>query len=527
MLPSCLLVTHMKRRIVVYSTLAIFILASAALLLGEDLFIIPDHWTQHIPNAGSSSSPRAVDLTGDGILDIVIGAGGKEFSSTEYGVIALDGENGALLWTVPARDQVVGSPAFKDLNNDKTPDVIIGGRSAILYAINGRSGALFWEFLPTHDSLDIVNDRSILNFYNPQFIPDQDGDRREDILIAYGGFIKAPPGQTNRPAGSLMAISSRDGSVLAKANVPDGRETYMSPVLYDFDGDGERSVLFGSGGETINGHFYKAGLSNVLEEDLSKATVLADGEGKGFIAPPVLADVNGDEIKDIVVSSVKGRVLCIDGATERLLWEADLGDEFEGYATPSPGKFNKDNVPDFFVSAGHGVWPNMDFAYQVVVDGKDGSIVFRDTAGTFQYASPLTFDFTEDGRDDALVVVNNEQRAEGTVLEKKYTNEVRVFDPHNRKAYRFLERKTGSNLGSTPLLTDLDGDQYLDIVYCYMDDPSNFFSFKSATIERIETRIQLDGPIRWGEYMGARHNGAYINHPPIGTQDSVGGSPDD
>lgn len=477
--------------------------------------MLPDDWTQRISDVGSSSSPRAVDLTGDGVLDIVMGAGGKEFASTEHGVIALNGESGALLWTVPARDQVVGTPAFKDLNGDNTPDVVIGGRSAILYAINGRSGTLFWEFLPTHDALDIVNDRSILNFYNPQFIPDQDGDGTDDILIAYGGFIKAPPGQTNRPTGRLMAISSRDGRVLASADMPDGRETYMSPVIHDFEGDGARSVLFGSGGETINGHFYKARLSDVLAGDLSEATVLADGEGKGFIAPPVLADVNGDGIKDIVVSAVKGRVLCFDGSTERLMWEADLGDEFEGYATPAPGSFNEDGVLDFFVSYGRGVWPNMDFAYQVALDGRDGSIIFRDTAGTFQYASPLTFDLTEDGRDDALVVVNNEQRAEGTVLGKTYTNEMRVFDPHNRKAYRFREQQPGSNLGSTPLLTDLDGDQYLDVIYCYMDDPSNFFSFQSATIKRVETRIELNGPIRWGAYMGPRSNGVY-GDPPAG-----------
>ena len=65
------------------------------------------------------------------------------------------------------------------------------------------------------------------------------------------------------------------------------------------------------------------------------------------------------------------------------------------------------------------------------------------------------------------------------------------------------------NLGSTPLLTDLDGDGYLDVVYCYMEEPNDFFSFRSLTIERTELRIEVDPPLRWGQYMGPNHDGVY------------------
>ena len=52
----------------------------------------PNKWSQTIPGVGSMSSPIAVDLNKDGIKDIVIGAGGKEFSPTPEGVLALDGK---------------------------------------------------------------------------------------------------------------------------------------------------------------------------------------------------------------------------------------------------------------------------------------------------------------------------------------------------------------------------------------------------------------------------------------------------
>lgn len=500
-----------------HAALAVLVLALGAVFVWTSCLIIPDHWEQQIPEAGSSSSPKAVDLTGDGVRDIVMGAGGHEFESSDFGVIALDGQDGAPLWSVPARDQVVGSPTFNDLNGDGTPDVVIGGRSAVLYAIDGETGKRIWEFLPTHDSLDIRNDRDILNFYNPQFIPDQDGDGLEDLLTAYGGFISAPPSQTDRPAGRLMVISSRDGRMLAEATMPDGQETYMSPVVYDAEGEKGLTVLFGSGGETINGHFYKTSLASVLAEDLSAATELANGRGKGFIAPPVLADFNEDGTRDIVVNSVKGRVLAFDGATEELLWEANLDGNFEGYTPPSPGHFDEDEDLDVFVSYGHRPGLSMSFTYQAVVDGADGTVVMEDTVGTFQYASPLTFDLDADGLDEALVVVNSDHGTAGKVLGRRFTNEMRLYDPHTQSTRRLEpeeERKVGLNLGSTPLLTDLDGDGYLDVIYCYMEEPNDFFSFRSLTIERTELRVELGGPIRWGEYMGPHHNGVYGDRAP-------------
>lgn len=493
-----------------YTAGLIIALVCIAAVFWYNPFFTPDNWAKDLPNIGSSSSPRAVDLTNDGILDIVMGGGGREFTKTEYGVFALNGKDGSLLWSVPARNQVVGSPVFKDLNADGTPDVIIGGRAAILYAINGKTGELFWEFMPATESMDIVNDRSILNFYNPQFIPDQDGDGIEDLLTAYGGFIKAAPQETDRPAGSLVIISSKDGTLLAKVEMPDGRESYMSPLVHDFNGNGDLSVLFGSGGETINGHFYKTSLNSIIKEDLSEAKVLVDGRGKGFIAPPTLADLNNDGVKDITVNSVNGKVLSFDGSNDKLLWEANIGDEFEGYTTPSPGNFNSDSIPDFFVSYGHGIWPSIDFAYQVILDGSDGSIIAKDTAGTFQYASPLTFDFNQDDGDEALVVVNSKEKQEtGLTSLEVYVNEMLIYDPRNEDTYRFHDKKSGSNLGSTPLLTDLDGDGYLDVIYCYMNDPMNFYSFKSMKVERIESNISVDLPVKWGEYMGPHHNGVY------------------
>src|SRR5688572_4386263 len=94
----------------------------------------PDSWSNIFYGIGTNSSPRAADLNRDGVLDIVLGAGGREFDSTDMAVLALDGSNGKILWTVSGTNQMVGSAAFKDISGDGVPDVFIGGRTAQFYA---------------------------------------------------------------------------------------------------------------------------------------------------------------------------------------------------------------------------------------------------------------------------------------------------------------------------------------------------------------------------------------------------------
>ncbi len=490
-------------------TIVLIVLAIAAVpiyFFRNAIFFQPDHWQVRISQTGSSSSPRTADLNQDGILDIVIGGGGREFAPTSYAVMAFDGNDGRLLWKVKGRNQMIGSAIFKDITGDQVPDVFIGGRSAMLYAIDGAQGRIIWEYLPGDENMDAVNDTTILNFFTPQFIPDADGDQVDDLLIAYGGFVKALPEETNRPTGYLMIISTRQGKVLARAPMPDGLETYMSPVVHDFAGNGNLSVLFGTGAETISGCLYQVSLSDLFRNELSGAMVLDSGQGKGFIAPPVLADVNQDGMHDIVANAVNGRMVCIDGASHRKLWEFSAGTGYETYTMPAPGHFrNHDQVPDFFANFGYGVWPRTTFALNILIDGRNGSLIMEDTLGTFQYASPVIFDFTRDGLEDALVAVNLPL----SDVTKEYGNQMKIFNLKDSLRLTFDQEKLGSNLGATPLLTDLDHDGKLDIIYCYMGDPASFYSFKELRIERIELDIPLTTPIRWGSYVGADLSGVY------------------
>src|SRR6187551_691052 len=103
-------------------------------------------WYKDHPAIGSQSSPRTADLNGDGVLDIIMGAGKNEMQKSDMGILAFDGASGELLWKQEAPDQVFGSAAFCDVNGDKVMDIFIGGRSPQLKAIDGKSGALIWDY---------------------------------------------------------------------------------------------------------------------------------------------------------------------------------------------------------------------------------------------------------------------------------------------------------------------------------------------------------------------------------------------
>ena len=472
----------------------------------------PDRWDLALNGVSTFSSPRTADVNQDGVQDIILGMGAEEWMDTPVGVAAIDGNTGDVLWYVATRNQLAGSPIFQDITQDGIEDVFIGGRSAQLYAIDGSNGKVLWEYLPYNPETVYEEDTTILNFFTPQWVPDQDDDGFHDLIISFGGFVKADPTETDRPVGRLMVFSGKGGTLLASATMPDRKETYLSPLVHDFEKDGTLEIIFGSGGETIHGNLYRCSLSALMQNDLSSSVCLASGEGKGFIAPPVLVDITQDGIKDIVVNSVDARLIALDGKDNTLLWQRSAGKGMETYSTPVPVYIRPDSIPDFFGSYGIGVWPRIRESVQLLVDGRSGHIAYRDTLGTFQYTSPVVSDVTGDGRPDVLFPVNQAvvqvKSPSSGLPDTSYVNQLMVYDVDKQERHLFEDFSfPGTNLASTPLLTDLDGDKHLDLVYCYMADPYDFFAATGIAIHRFETSVKTNDFIPWGGYMGTRHTG--------------------
>jgi outer membrane protein assembly factor BamB len=477
------------------------------LFLSVTLFVAcggepPRSWSSSFNNIGTYSSARVADLTGDGVLDVVMGAGGQEEKYSDTAVVAVDGATGALLWRIPGANQYVGSAVFNDITSDGVPDVFIGGRWAQLAAINGATGKIIWSFFAERTE-PVARGSGWYNFTTPQFVPDQDGDGTADLLIANGGNPEAAPYDTVRPSGRLLVLGARTGKILADVSMPDRKEIYMSVVCQPRAGGG-LNVFFGTGGETIGGHLYRTTLADIMRGNISGATVLATSNTKGFISSPVLTDITNDGTHDIVINAVDGLMMAIDGATDSLLWQVHLPGT-EAYTIPAVGLFTGDATPDFFANFAIGSFPRLNYSVRFLVDGKSGAVAFRDTIPSFQYASPVAADLDGDGWDEAIM---NQSALQRRQFENSYFSYLTVFDFKKGNFYSIGDTLKATNLASTPWIGDLDGDKKLDILYTavnYYDTRFDLQKPLGLIISRYRMDIDLPKRPFWGAYMGSNY----------------------
>jgi hypothetical protein len=478
----------MKRILFLIALFAIYLIPQAQTL----------GWSRLTDSTVTYSSPRAVDLNGDGVLDIVMGAG-KEAAVTNFGILAFDGVSGAPLWTVQTRNEVFTSAQFHDINGDNVPDIFLGGRDAQLYAINGATGAIIWEFWP-HANGNWTTD-GLYNFYSPQLIPDQDGDNIPDLLVANGGDHAAPVWQTNRPPGHLMIISSVTGAEISRVEVPDGAEIYCSPTVAELRGNGTLYVIFGTGGETLPGSLWVAELDDVKNEDLSAAVALVTHPTLGFIAPAAVGKFTPGNHLDIIAHGYDGTMYRFSGSDFSLVWSRSFPGT-ETSAAPVIGNFTGNIVPDVFGVLYKGVAPSYSDFYQVMLNGETGALVYKDSLLNLHFAAPVAFDSNGDGRDEVLI--------SGAIHVGHFRHQMMLIDFQNNTSAPFWNDEGGCNIGSTPWVGDLDNDNLLDVVFAFRRDSLNPMGWKGTFVKRLNTTFEMPiKDIAWGSYMGTGYDGHY------------------
>jgi len=470
-------------------------------------------WDKDFPVIGSQSSPRAADLNGDGVLDIIMGAGKNEFQSSNQGILALDGKTGELLWQQEATDQVYGSATFCDITGDGVSDVFIGGRSPHFRALNGKTGEVIWEYSYDQHKNDPVMQYARFNFNNSALVPDQNNDGLPDVLTVNGGNAKAAPNsEADRYPGVLILFDSKAGSIISADTMPDGKESYMAPLCFTQPGQKEYTLIFGTGGETIDGNLYMTQLSGLVAKKLSGAKVIASETGHGFIAPPVLADISGDGYFDVVAISHGSKIVAIDGRNQKVLWQRTIKNT-ECSNSFAVGYFTGDGVPDFFTFVSKGQWPNSTGSVQIMLDGKDGRIAYIDSIGCTGYSSPVVYDLDGNGYDEAIISINEFDCKEGGFIRRLHSdleNKLLSIDFYRHSVQVIDQLKGFKNIFSTPWIGDLDRDGYLDIVHCQYYDPSaDMLSFLGMKIKRIATPVRVKKEVKWGSYMGSSGDGLF------------------
>lgn len=470
-------------------------------------------WNQSFFQIGSQSSPRTADLNKDGVLDVVMGAGTGEMSATEDGVLAIDGVTGEILWKQQAPAHVVGSASFQDINDDGVPDVFIGGRGSFLTALDGQTGSVIWQYSYEYET-DSILQFAKFNFYNSVWVPDQNEDGRMELLTVNGGnWNSAANSVDDRVPGVLMLFDSKSGTVMAADTMPDGQESYMSPLCFQDRDSGTWKIVFGTGGETLSGSLYVATLQDLLDQNLQAATRIATENKHGFIAPPVITDLNLDGSLDIAAISHASTIVAIDGKTMQTLWKQ----EFKGMESSNSlalGNFTSKERIELLAIMDEGTWPEYTNAHQVILDGANGTIQYRDSLGCFVISSAVVYDIDHNGYDEAFLNINDYHCdslmiEEGILYPPGISYQLIAMD-FLRKTHQVIDQTRGfRNIFSSPWIGDLDQDDYLDIIYSSYNHAGDMKRFLGMSLKRIRTPVKVRQPVKWGAYMGSEGNGIY------------------
>ena len=235
------------------------------------------------------SSPALVDVDGNGVSDLVIGGDSSPGAPVDHrgGMVrAIDG-GGRPLWEHRVDDIVRGAPSVGDIDGDARPDIVFGGGdfwggadSVKVWALE-LDGRVKPGWPQTTDGVTNASPT----------LADLDGDGRLDVAI---GTFDSRHGRGS--GGSVWAWNGSGGRLAGFPRPSGGGVVLAQLATADLDGDGGQDLVVPTGGAA----FAYSGKTG------ARLFSLAEGTGTGFQSTPLIADVDGNGLLDIVLAGFRG-----------------------------------------------------------------------------------------------------------------------------------------------------------------------------------------------------------------------------
>ncbi len=292
-------------------------------------------------SAGSDSPPTIADIDNDGKPEILHGG-------FDGHVLCLNAENGSVAWSksVFNNSWVQTAPTIVDVNNDGKLDFVVGTwafnpDTNKMYAFDGATQNLIWS--------KAVSD----HIYHGTAVADLDNDSKPELVV--GDY-----------SGMLHVLNGEDGSTLwtYQASVYIGAPASIA----DLDKDGNCEVVFCDG--------YGVGaLSNTGTLEWYYAIPNFGQTFRGV----AIANINNDNMLDIVFGTNTGHVIVLNGTDGSLIWDLDLqahiGKTFDVNHAPLVADFDQNGKIDIFVVGGKTDYPNFQTNYgrAYMIEAGDGN----------------------------------------------------------------------------------------------------------------------------------------------------------
>jgi hypothetical protein len=251
--------------------------------------------------------------------------------------------------------------------------------------------------------------------------------------------------------------------------------------------------------------------------------------GSGSEGDPVIADINGDGLNEIVIPAwSNGGVWAFRGTDCSLLWSRSLGGSYSGALTPAVGELNP-SVPGLEIAVTHN---NTSSVY--ALRGTDGGILWnRYIGGSSNMSPPTIFDADGDGVGEVYVVGDYIYALRGTdgsiiwsysasagggtwkwssiaIADINNDGQYEVVTVANSGGYKVIVLRATNgafvwsySVGSqgNPAIADLDNDGYKEIVVAV----DNGWLYA----------LRHNGTLYWSRNMGYGAYPGFMNSPTI------------
>ena len=397
-----------------------------------------------LPPYDISSSPCISDVNNDSVNDII-------YLSPSGLLFVWDGHSGKTLFKpVEIPNSGVGSPAVADMNNDGIGDIICLSNTSMVYIVDGQTGGIVFK--------DVLG--GTISNLSPA-VADLNLDGRQDIVVA-------------SEEGLLYFIYSPgfDSEVEKATDFVEG-PIYASPVIMSTQKISPTIIICSNSSKVflLNGKTREKKTIDLVEKT---------GRVHLIAAAPVVGDLDGDDVPEIVVqSNVPQYISVIDITKSKVNWtyfvEPVPPSNIERTSSPIITDIDGDGMQDVVAFSANG----MVYAIKGKTEYSAGEVLWKcQVAGACKIiSSPALYDFDKNGAIDMVFG----------------TETGHIYILGSSSEFLFESRISNAPITSSVALGDVDGDGYLDIIY---SDMANAVGVLATNLKVFKNRVQ------WPMYLG-------------------------